>query len=187
MNLYFRLAWTLLRCLFLPAIKPTDSLVVNRRVWLNDLDINLHMNNGRYLTVVDLSLIEFFARTGFLKAAIKQKWRPMAGGAIITFRKGLSPLQSYKLRFRWLYSEGPWNYMSYEFVTGKRVHAAGILKGGMVGQAGLIDCQDVLPFLPGNWQSLSELVLQTPAPPEVAAWRDAENALYNASVNQSKA
>jgi len=139
------------------------------------------MNNGRYLTVVDLSLIEFFARTGFLKAALKQKWRPMAGGAIITFRKGLGPFQSYDLRFRWLCSEGPWNYMGYEFISGERVHAAGILKGGMVGREGLIDCQDALPFLPDSWQHLKELLLSTPAPPEVSAWQLAEGALYTAS------
>jgi len=186
MNLYLRLAWTLLRCIFLSEIKPTDTLIVRRRVWLNDLDINMHMNNGRYLTVVDLSLIEFFARTGFLMTAFKQKWRPMAGGAVTTFRKGLGPWQAYELRFRWLSSEGSWNYMGYEFVRGDRVHAAGILKGGMVGPHGLIDCKDALAAMPETWQSLATKFLQLPSPPEIVAWQQAEQGIYAASVDRTR-
>ena len=178
MNLYLRLAWTLLRCLFLPAISPTDTLVVRRRVWINDIDINLHMNNGRYLTVVDLSLIEFFARTGIFRAAIKQKWRPMAGGSTITFRKGLTPFQSYELRFRWICSAGPWNYMSYEFVRANRIHAAGILKGGMVGKRGLIGSDDAMQFMPKQLQDAAKTRLNSPAPAEVIAWQQSEGGLY---------
>jgi len=140
MNLYLRLAWTLLRCLFLPAISPTDTLVVRRRVWINDIDINLHMNNGRYLTVVDLSLIEFFARTGIFRA--------------------------------------PWNYMSYEFVRANRIHAAGILKGGMVGKRGLIDSDDAMQFMPKQLQDAAKTRLNSPAPAEVIAWQQSEGGLY---------
>lgn len=186
MNLYFRLLWTALRCLFLPPVSPADTLVIRRRVWLNDIDINLHMNNGRYLTVVDLSLIEFFARTGFLKAFVRQKWRPMAGGAIITFRKSLRPLQSYELQFRWLCSDGGWNYMAYEFVSGDRVHAAGLLKGGMVGNNGLIDSAEGLRALPEKWQSIATTMLQATPPAEVVAWQQSEQGIYSKSVQRQQ-
>ena len=48
MNLYSRLFWTLLRSLRLPAIQFGDSLERSLRVLPNDIDINGHMNNGRY-------------------------------------------------------------------------------------------------------------------------------------------
>jgi acyl-CoA thioesterase FadM len=187
MNLYVRLLWTALRCLFLPSISPDETLVIRRRVWLNDIDINLHMNNGRYLTVVDLSLIEFFARTGFLKAFVRQKWRPMAGGAIITFRKSLRPLQSYELKFRWLCSDGSWNYMAYEFVSGGRVHAAGLLKGGMVGSNGLVDSAEGLKALPEKWHSFANTMLQATPPEEVVAWQQAEQGIYSKALAQREA
>ena len=58
MNLYLRLLWTLLRCWRMPRITAGETLVRSLRVLPNDLDINGHMNNGRYLTVVDLMLME---------------------------------------------------------------------------------------------------------------------------------
>ena len=58
------------------------------------------MNNGRYLTMLDLMLIEYFVRFGFFGLMLKQGWRPMAGGSFITYRRGLKPFQRYTLRFR---------------------------------------------------------------------------------------
>ena len=55
MNLYFRL---LIR-LWMTWIKPRplgllDTSELPGRVWPMDLDTNLHMNNGRYLSLMDL-------------------------------------------------------------------------------------------------------------------------------------
>ena len=81
MNLYLRLLWTLLRSWRLPAIRFGDTVERRLRVLPNDLDVNGHMNNGRYMTITDLALIEYFARAGFLKLALRRGWRPMLGGA----------------------------------------------------------------------------------------------------------
>lgn len=81
MNLYLRLLWTLLRTRRLPRIDVRDELERTFRVLPNDLDINRHMNNGRYLTMIDLMVIEYFARTGFLNVLLKNKWRPVVGGS----------------------------------------------------------------------------------------------------------
>ena len=52
-------------------IEPGDLIVRGLRVLPNDLDINGHMNNGRYLTIVDLMLVEYFGRSGFAKAMLQ--------------------------------------------------------------------------------------------------------------------
>ena len=56
MNLYLRLLWTLLRSWRLPPLTIEHTLKRTMRVLPNDLDINGHMNNGRYLTTIDLLL-----------------------------------------------------------------------------------------------------------------------------------
>lgn len=99
MNLYFRLIWTWLRARTKPAIAMGDTITMQLRVWPNDLDVNGHMNNGRYMTIVDLALIEYFTRAGFLPVALKRGWRPMLGGSMISFRRGLKPFTVYTLRF----------------------------------------------------------------------------------------
>jgi acyl-ACP thioesterase len=44
-------------------------------VLLNDLDLNLHMNNGRYLSMCDLGKIDVMIRSGTASIAIRRKWR----------------------------------------------------------------------------------------------------------------
>jgi acyl-ACP thioesterase len=56
MNLYLRLLWTLLRAPFKPRIVLGDTIELKLRVWPNDLDVNGHMNNGRYMTITDLAI-----------------------------------------------------------------------------------------------------------------------------------
>lgn len=139
MNLYLRLLWTLLRSLRLPPITLGDTLERRLRVLPNDLDINGHMNNGRYMTLVDLMLVEYFVRSGFARVMLRQGWRPMAGGSFITYRKGLKPLQRYRLRFRQEGADTHWNYMRFEFLRDDgTLCAAGYMKGAAVGRQGLV-------------------------------------------------
>jgi acyl-CoA thioesterase FadM len=171
MNLYLRLLWTLLRSWRLPKIQAGDWLERRFRVLPNDLDINGHMNNGRYLTIVDLMLMEYFVRTGFARAMLAAGWRPMSGGAFITYRKGLQPFQRYRLRFALAAADAAWNYMRFEFLREDgTLCAAGYMKGTAVGRAGLVpNAQSYgrmgLPFEPSA----------LPAP--VAHWLAAENSV----------
>lgn len=154
MNLYLRLLWTLLRSLRLPPITLGDALERSLRVLPNDLDINGHMNNGRYMTLVDLMLVEYFVRSGFARVMLRQGWRPMAGGSFITYRKGLKPLQRYRLRFCQEGADTHWNYMRFEFLREDgTLCAAGYMKGAAVGHQGLVlnECSYAtlgLPFEP---------------------------------------
>ena len=139
MNLYLRLLWTLLRCWRMPRITTADTLVRQFRVLPNDLDINGHMNNGRYMTVVDLMLIEYFVRSGFARVMLREGWKPMSGGSFISYRRGLRPLQTYELRFRLDACDGHWNYMRFEFLREDgTLCAAGYMKGAAVAREGLV-------------------------------------------------
>jgi acyl-CoA thioesterase FadM len=138
MNLYLRLLWTLLRAWRAPRLRVGDTLERTLRVLPNDLDINGHMNNGRYMTLTDLLLVEYFVRIGFASTMLRERWRPMAGGSFITYRRGLKPLQVYTLRFRLDAGDVHWNYMRFEFVREGKVCAAGYMKGAAVGPTGLV-------------------------------------------------
>jgi acyl-CoA thioesterase FadM len=139
MNLYLRLVWALLRSRGLPAIRPGDWIERTLRVWPNDLDVNAHMNNGRYLTIVDLMLVEYFVRTGFARAMFAAGWRPMSGGAFIVYRRALKPWQRYRLRFTLAGADATWNYMRFEFLRADgALCAAGYMKGAAVGPGGLV-------------------------------------------------
>jgi acyl-CoA thioesterase FadM len=95
MNLYFRLIWIIGRSFFKPRIDFSDKVVLNLRILPNDLDINRHLNNGRYLTILDFGSIDLFLRSGILFRAICNGLRPMIGGLIVTYRKGLRQSNVY--------------------------------------------------------------------------------------------
>ena len=76
MNLYLRLLWLLWHMRGMATRGLFDESRLNFRVLPNDLDINGHMNNGRYLTLIDLMLVEYFVRIGFAAVMLKRGWRP---------------------------------------------------------------------------------------------------------------
>jgi acyl-CoA thioesterase FadM len=173
-NLYLRLLWTLLRCWRAPRLEPGDTLMRTLRVLPNDLDINGHMNNGRYLTIIDLMLVEYFVRSGFAATMLQRGWRPMAGGSFITYRRGLMPLQTYTLRFRLDASDAHWNYMRFEFVRGERVCAAGYMKGAAVARTGR-------PIAAYDSAFGTRPVPVTALPTPVRDWLAAEHGVINAA------
>ena len=177
MNLYLRLLWVLLRSRWRAPLHFADTLVQRWRVLPNDLDVNLHMNNARYAAMVDLALVEFFGRTGFLRSLFAQGWRPMAGGTTMSFRRGLDPFQRYELRFSWLCSDERWNYMAAEFVRDGVVHAAGLMKGGAVSKQGLVPTADYLRTFPETQREELSRLLARPLTADVQAWRESEQAL----------
>ena len=176
MNLYLRLLWALLRSARLQPIEPGDWIERQLRVLPNDLDLNGHMNNGRYLTVLDLMLVEYFVRSGFARVMLRAGWRPMSGGAFITYRKGLLPWQPYRLRFALAGADASWNYMRFEFLREDgTLCAAGYLKGAAVGKQGLVSNKEsyarmgrdfVQPALPEavcHWLAAEASVMALPA------------------------
>ena len=174
MNLYLRLLFTLLRTWRAPRLQPGETLERTFRVLPNDLDITGHMNNGRDLTLVDLMLVEYFVRTGFAKAMLARRWRPMAGGSLITYRRGLGPMRTYTLRFRLDAVDSHWNYMRFEFAQAGVVAAAGYMKGAVVGRGGLVP----------NAESYAAMALPVPAqalPAAVADWLAAERGVMSAA------
>jgi acyl-CoA thioesterase FadM len=174
MNLYLRLLWTLLRAWRQPRLQAGDTLERCLRVLPNDIDVNGHMNNGRYLTIIDLMLVEYFVRSGFATVMLKNGWRPMAGGSFITYRRGLMPLRSYRLRFRLDACDGSWNYMRFEFLQGDKLCAAGYMKGAAVGAQGLVPNRV-------SYAAMGQPVFGGALPAAVSSWLAAEQGLMQAA------
>lgn len=86
MNLYIRLLLAVLRGFLKPPMALTDTLQRTLRVWPNDIDINKHMNNGRYMTIADLFMLELCLRAKILIPAFKLGWKPMLGGNLVVYK-----------------------------------------------------------------------------------------------------
>ncbi len=101
MNLWFRLLRLLLLTPFRSRLTVPDGVSRLRfRVWFNDLDINGHVNNGRYWTLFDLGRADLILRSGLLRSVLRHKWTPIVGSGAIRFRRELKLFQPFLLETR---------------------------------------------------------------------------------------
>jgi acyl-CoA thioesterase FadM len=132
---------------------------VSLRVWPNDLDINLHVNNGRYLALADIARIHWFARTGGLNIVRRHKPFPVVGDAIAKFRRDLKVFQTFEIRTRLIGWDRKWGFIEHRFVRDDRVIGVVAIRGIFKGPGGPID--------PGLL--LTELAHSAPSP-ELPEW-----------------
>ncbi len=144
MNLWFRILTVLLSLRQRPPLGVLETSVLEFRVFPNDLDINFHMNNGRYLTLMDLGRLDLVVRTGLGKEALRQRWRPIVGSAFINFRKELNPFQKFRLESRILGWEGRWFYIQQRFYRGDVLCAEGIVRALIADKEGSMEAQRIL-------------------------------------------
>jgi acyl-CoA thioesterase FadM len=179
LNLYFRLLFTVLRALRAPRVRPGETVELELRVWPTDLDLNGHMNNGRYLTLVDLALATVFIRSGFARLCLRKGWRPMGGGSVVYFRRGLTVFQRFTLRFTHVAWDEYWNYGRFEFVRQGQLCATGFVKGAAAGRGGLVPTAHIYPALGRDEPS--------PAfPDDLAAWVAADRLLHARARSPSR-
>ena len=137
MNLWLRLLWVLITSRFRPKLTlPADASVLHFRVWPHDLDLSAHMNNGRYLTLMDLGRIDIMLQSGLWRELRAHGWTPIASTITIRFRRELLPLQKIRLETRLLCWDETLVVMEQTFfiVGGARDgHAAAraLFKGGL--------------------------------------------------------
>jgi len=120
---------------------------VRLRVWPNDLDYNLHVNNGRYLALAQISGVYWFVRTGSLGIARQHKAFPVIGDALAKFRHDLKVFQTFEIHTRVVGWDSKWVFFEHRFVRKGRV--IGVVAGRAVlkAQSGPINPQVVSPEL----------------------------------------
>ncbi len=146
MNLILRMFFILIGSFFkprLPVEYPKNSLSL--RVLPNDIDINMHMNNGRYLTICDLTRVDMFIRTGLAKTMIKEKWMPVISEHTMTYKKALNLFQKYEVKMEIMDWDDRTFHMLHTFIVGDRIVAEGTSKGLVVSKAtGVVPPTDVI-------------------------------------------
>lgn len=128
MNLIFRLVIVIFESFFRKRLHPLAESVLHLHVLPNDLDLNLHMNNGRFLSIMDLGRIDLMIRTDLGAAVIKKRWKPLVGAVTMRYKQSLTPFQRYRLRTKVIGWDEKWLYIEQRFERGNRTIAVGIVK-----------------------------------------------------------
>lgn len=77
-----------------------DVSRMNMRTLPTDLDINRHMNNGVYFSVLDIGRFDMLKRNGLWAEIMRRRWYPVVVSETITFRKSLELWQKFTIETR---------------------------------------------------------------------------------------
>lgn len=97
MNLWLRLAIFLLTVRFRPRCSVLGPASLEFRVLPSDLDLLGHMNNGKYLTILDICRLDLITRSGLLRELTKRRWYGVVAAQTIQFRRSLYLLKKFQV------------------------------------------------------------------------------------------
>ena len=145
MNMYLRLLLFMIRVRSRSRLSIWDTSHAAFRVNLADLDVQRHMNNGRYLSIMDLGRMDLMLRSRFWSRITEHGWYPVVAGQTITYRKSLTLGQKFDLATRVVGYDDRWIYMEQVFRVGRTVHADAIVRARFLRRAGgSVDVSEVL-------------------------------------------
>jgi acyl-CoA thioesterase FadM len=120
------------------------------RVVPTDLDVLGHMNNGVYLSIMDLGRMDLMIRAGSWAQLSKLGYYPVASSETITFRKSLQPWQRFTLETRIVGYDTKAVFVEQRFVVAGEIFARGFIRarflkksGGTVSMSELADALGV--------------------------------------------
>ena len=175
MSQLLRFLAILVRALRAPRTDVRAELVIRFRVMPDDLDVNVHMNNGRYLALMDLARFGLVVRARLYRPrAHRQRW-PVIGSTMVRYRRSLQPFQRFELYTRVLGWDDRWFVFEQRFEREGRVYCTGLTRAMFRTPAGTLT-----PV-----QALREAGCDTESPPlpdYVRRWVAADDGAYAAAV-----
>lgn len=149
----------------LPKLGVLEEDRIRMHVWPNDIDLNFHMNNGRYLSVMDYARTHMLARTRMLEHILRARWQPMVGAVWMTYRRSLPLFSAFWITSRLICWDERWFYIEQTFTGREGLAAVGWVKGILRDAKGSIAPQKVV-------EGLEPGVVSPPMPDAIAQWNE---------------
>ena len=120
MNMIFRLLWVWLRARLavghrepVPVLGPCETPFV---VKLRDLDLMMHVNNGRYLSIMDVARVDLMLRSGTLGRMRARGWYPVVASQTIVYGRSLKLFERFVVRTRVIGWDARCIYLAQDFL-----------------------------------------------------------------------
>lgn len=155
-----------LRSLRKPRIGLFDEARLDLRVRLRDCDVLMHVNNGRYLSLMDLGRIDLSGRTGLITLFRERGWSAVAGGVTIRFRRELRWRSRYVLRTKLVGWDEGWCFFEQAFER-----ADGKLAARAYAKVACLDEHGTRLPIARVVEALGHVEGSPPLPDGIAAWQ----------------
>jgi len=170
MGLWLRLTKLLLTTPFRPRLGWDEESRLEFRVWPSDLDINLHMNNARYLAVMDIGRFDLILRSGLGRLVWRRRLKPVLASTMVRYRRSLAPFEAFSLFTRIVGWDEKWLFIEHRIERRGQIVCQAMVKGMFLAAKGGVPTKELIAAL-GSTQ------LATSLPDWVADWQSAEAAL----------
>jgi acyl-CoA thioesterase FadM len=177
MNMLLRLLWVSLRARFGKRCEPLGPCTTYFTVLPTDLDVFWHMNNGVYLSIMDLGRVDLLIRSGMMKLMRRAGYWPIIAAETIRFKRPLKLWQRFALETRVIGWDDKAFLMEQRFLRRKEgtgtwaVIAEGIVRARFLSAAGTVPASDYLALL-------GEADTPSPVLPEwIAQWNAVQSSL----------
>lgn len=145
MNLFIRLLLLLITYRFhgrCDVLGPARKRFV---VWPPDLDVLFHVNNGVYLSMLDVARVDLLLRSGAAKALRRRGFYPVVAAETIRFRRSLQLFQAFEVETKVLGWDEKAFLIQHHFLRRGEVVAEAVVRarflkrgGGTVSSAELL-------------------------------------------------
>jgi acyl-CoA thioesterase FadM len=179
MNLIWRFLWVIIFSRFAKTMNFFDVNTTSFRVLPTDIDLLMHMNNGRYLSLMDLARIDFMIRCKVFPILAKNSIYPVIASEMIRFRKSLDLFQRFDISTQLLGWDDKFFYVRQYFKRGNEIYAFGLVKACFLQKSsGLRTPKQILDLI-----SIDQASPALPA--WVNNWQLADQAFYNDAVRKN--
>lgn len=165
MNLFLRLLLLLLTSRFRPRcglLGPTRKRFI---VWPPDLDVLLHVNNGVYLSMLDVARVDLMLRSGAAAALRRHGFYPVVAAETIRFRRSLQLFQVFEIETAIIGWDEKAFIIEHRFWRGEELVADAVIRARFLRRkGGTVSSRELL-----------EAVGQPTGSPPLPAWIDAWN------------
>ena len=109
---------------------------VTMHVMPNDLDFLGHVNNGIYLSLMDLGRMDLMIRSGKWQQLKGLGWYPVAASVTITYRRSLRVWEKYVLETKVVGFDDKAMYVEQRFVRDGEVYVVAIMRARFLKTSG---------------------------------------------------
>jgi acyl-CoA thioesterase FadM len=174
MNLILRLLWQAIFSRFRSPVSVFGPCRTSFTVLPTDLDVLMHVNNGVYLSMMDLARIDLMQRSGLFEPIYKKGWYPVVVAQSIWYRRSLRVFQRFVIETRVLGWDEKAFVIEQRFECRGDVVAHALVRGRFrAKKGGNVAPADIVAMVPNP--------PATPTLPEYAARWNADHSAWRGS------
>lgn len=140
-------------------VHPLEAVRLDGRAWPWLCDYQRHINNARYLDLMDYGRFQWFMRAGVVKPMYSEGWNGVVASTQILYRREIPLLSRFQLETRILAWDDRWYFHEQRFLNERgQVASTALLRSSLRGKEGPVNI--------GRLFALSGFELESPEPSE---------------------